>query len=127
MTKTVKRPAITQAMVLSLLKREALLMCDMCSVGGLFHEMEIDHHLALVDGGAHDVENMRFVCIDCHKPKSAREHKNNAKAKRLAKAKAAHEAGEKKASRMRSRGFDKSMTRKFDGRVVPRNPATAET
>lgn len=127
MTKTVKRPAITQAMQLALWRRFGSVLCSVCEIrlhGGLFHW---DHHLALVDDGAHEVENVRPVCFLCHRKKSAREHKNNAKAKRLAKAKAAHEAGEKKASRMKSRGFDKSMTRKFDGRVVFRIPATAET
>jgi 5-methylcytosine-specific restriction endonuclease McrA len=44
---------------------------------------EDDHHLALVDGGTNELSNRRLICIPCHKAKSAIEHKNNAKAKRI--------------------------------------------
>lgn len=45
----------------------------------------IDHWLALVDGGKHEDSNFRPIAPGCHARKSAREHKNNAKAKRIAK------------------------------------------
>lgn len=129
MTRTVQRKPITQAMQLALWKRHGIVLCDVCRticrdktfVTRFPILFQWDHHLALVDGGAHDVENIRPICPGCHRRKSAREHKNNAKAKRLAAAREAHERGEKKASRMKSRGFDKTRSKKFDGTVVPRN------
>jgi hypothetical protein len=47
-------------------------------------EVQYDHHLALVDGGKHSVENLRPICSVHHARKSAREHIANCKAKRLA-------------------------------------------
>lgn len=145
MTRTVERKPITQAMQLALWKRHGLVKCAECQflcndanagavvitfpdgTGLIVRDFHWDHHLALVDGGTHDVKNIRPLCLHCHRDKSAREHKNNAKAKRLAAAREAHQRGEKKASRMKSRGFDTHLSKKFNGQVVPRTPATAET
>lgn len=46
-------------------------------------QIQFDHHLALVDGGKHSVENLRPLCAFHHRKKSAREHIANCKAKRL--------------------------------------------
>lgn len=124
MTRTVDRKPITQAMQLALWKEHGAAICYVCRAMRAANNLHMDHVQALVDGGKHEIDNLRFVCVDCHRKKSAREHRNNSKAKRLAAAREAHERGEKKASRMKSRGFDKTRSRKMDGSVVPR--ATAE-
>jgi 5-methylcytosine-specific restriction endonuclease McrA len=59
---------------------------------------DIDHWLALIDGGRHVQENFRPLCSSCHARKSAREHRNNSKCKRVAK-KHSGQAREDKAKR----------------------------
>lgn len=111
-----KRPAITPAMRLAVLKAHgATVMCSNCGSDEMIGDIQIDHHLSLVDGGAHEVENLRPICIVCHKEKSAREHVANCKAKRLLK----------KHSQPRSEGKIKSRpfqgSRKFNGTPVWRD------
>ena len=113
-----KRPAITPAMRLSVLKAHgASVMCSDCGADVLVSDVQIDHHLALVDGGAHEVENLRPLCIPCHAAKSAREHKNNAKTKRIVKKRATPSGN----GSIKSRGFDKTLRRKMNGQVEKRN------
>ena len=108
-----KRPAITQAMRWAVLKEYgASVLCTECGDMTLLEEVQIDHHLALVDGGAHDVANIRPLCPRCHKVKSAREHVANCKAKRLLKK---HSSPTPEGS-IKSRGFQGS--RKFNGKVT---------
>lgn len=109
-----KRPAITPAMRLQVLKEhKASVMCSECGRDVLLSEVQIDHHLALINGGTHTVDNLRPLCPDpCHKHKSAREHRGNAKSKRLALAKTIHQqvvAGEivRPKSRIPSRPFQR--------------------
>ena len=104
-----------------------LCQCDdpECDVAVYISEAEIDHALALIDGGKHEGANFRPVSPGCHARKSAREHIANCKSKRLAKATETHEAVVAKvmarpAGKLRSRGFDKSLSRKFSGEVVRR-------
>ena len=58
-------------------------LCRSCYEPLKADSFEDDHHLALIDGGTNELSNRRLICIPCHKAKSATEHKNNAKAKRL--------------------------------------------
>lgn len=44
---------------------------------------DIDHALALIDGGKHEQSNFRPIAPGCHAKKSAREHRNNSKCKRV--------------------------------------------
>jgi len=113
---SVKRPTITAAMKLAVLRRRlTLVACAKCWCDFFLEDIEFDHHLAIIDGGAHTVENLRPLCGKCHALKSAREHKANCKAKRLA-------AGPKKSKHpLKSRGFDKTLTKKFSGEVVKRD------
>ena len=117
-----KRPAITPAMRLQVFKEfGAVVLCQVCGNTQRVADVAIDHHLALIDGGLHDTANLRPICTVCHKPKSATEHKNNAKAKRLAKARDELKAvlsGEKqkRPGTIKSRPF--SGWRKFDGSIV---------
>ena len=116
-----KRPAITPAMRLAVLKAHgATVMCSECGKLVPVTEVQIDHHLALVDGGAHDVANLRPLCPCCHKFKSAREHIANCKAKRIQKMHEEHVAivlgeAERPPSKIKSRPFQGS--RKFNGKI----------
>jgi hypothetical protein len=72
----------------------------------------IDHHLAWIDGGKHELENWRPLCDDCHRVKSAREHIANCKTKRIAAGREltrAILAGERarEPGKIKSRGFPK--------------------
>lgn len=122
MTRTVDRKPITQAMQLALWKQHGLALCYRCREFRAAGSLHVDHVLALVDGGAHDISNLRFICVHCHMAKSAHEHKENARAKRRAK----KHTNPLPPGKIKSRGFDKTKSRRFDGRVVPRNPASAD-
>lgn len=108
-----KRPAITAAMRLNVLKKfGAVVLCQICGDAEYVAVVQIDHERSLVDGGEHCADtNLRPVCIPCHARKSAREHKNNAKAKRLVK----KHSEPCKPGTIKSRGFQGS--RKFNGEI----------
>lgn len=109
-----RRRPITDGMKLAVLRcRVVLVACDSCHYSIPLRSIEFDHHLALVDGGKHTVENIRPLCGVCHAAKSAREHIANCKAKRLASG-----GRKRKGPPMRSRGFSKTLTKKFSGEVV---------
>jgi 5-methylcytosine-specific restriction endonuclease McrA len=97
--------------------------CAAC--GGAFTKADpaqFDHTIALELGGADTNENMRAIHGDaCHKPKTAADVKAIAKGKRQRK-----KFGPLRGTvpvrfkaKIKSRGFDKSRTRKLDGTVVP--------
>lgn len=64
------------------------------------------------------MESIRPLCTVCHAKKSAIEHKNNSKAKRIAKKRAGLT---KPKAKIAARGFDKTRTKGFDGKVRARN------
>jgi 5-methylcytosine-specific restriction endonuclease McrA len=79
---------------------------------------ELDHVIPLAMGGADDFENWQLLCRFHHLIKTVLDVKAIAKAKRLA-----GETGQNRRKReIRSRGFDKSKTRGFDGKVRERCP-----
>ena len=147
-----RRPAITDKMKMEVLRPQmAMIPCAICQdrifkdegrLGFIaaprayfgFEFIQFDHIQALVDGGKHEVENVRAVCLNCHRTKSAFEHKRNSKSKRLAAARTEHEAVlsrvmKREPSRIRSRGFGPN-TKKFSGAVSPskrRKPDHAST
>lgn len=107
-----KRPPISDSMKWNVVKvRQCFIDCDKCKERWPIQMIQFDHHLALIDGGAHDNSNIRPICVACHKPKSAAEHKNNAKAKRLLKK---HSKPTPEGS-IKSRGFQGS--RAFNGKI----------
>ena len=112
-----KRPAITASQRLHVLKRfGAVVLCQICGDAEYVAVIQIDHERSLVDGGEHCADtNLRPVCIPCHAKKSAREHKNNAKTKRIQK-KRAKPSGN---GSIKSRPFQGS--RKFNGEANWRN------
>lgn len=123
---TGRRPSITAQMKLDVLREHmAMVQCDGCEHFVPVGAVQFDHHLALIDGGTHTVDNLRPLCVTCHRPKSANEHKANCRAKRLAKARQAHDAivkreAEKVAGSIKSRGFDKALRKRMNGQVEKR-------
>ena len=119
------RKAITPAMKWDALRRADVHgACYVCKRLCPQDQFQFDHVQALVDGGAHDPENIAVICLWCHREKSAFEHQRNSKSKRLAQARAAHEAvlaGEpKKPSTIKSRGFDRTFKKKLNGKTERR-------
>ena len=123
-----KRPRFTTAQRLKCFEDHGAIVC--CQAPGCDNAMyikgcDIDHHLALVDGGKHEHENLRPICSSCHRKKSALEHKRNSKSKRLAAAQQVHRAIVQKVmakpvGKIKSRGFDKTRTKRFSGQVEKR-------
>ena len=113
-----KRPAITPAMRLNVLKKfGAVVLCQICGDAEYVAVVQIDHELALIDGGLHCAEtNLRPVCIPCHARKSAREHIAQRKSVRVRK----KHSNPKPEGKIKARGFDKSLRRKMNGQVEKR-------
>lgn len=120
------RPRFTASQRLRCFEDHGAIVC--CQAPGCDNAMyikgcDIDHHLALIDGGKHEGENIRPICSSCHRKKSAREHKSNSKAKRVAKAREVHRAVLAKVmkrpeGKIKGAGF--TGWRKFDGSIVRR-------
>lgn len=121
-----KRPSFTPKQRLDTFKAfGAVVLCqaDNCDAAIYIAEAELDHHLAIVDGGKHEQSNFRPICSSCHRKKSAREHRANSKAKRVAKAQEVHRAVvakvmSKSPGKIKGNGF--KAWRKFDGSIVRR-------
>jgi 5-methylcytosine-specific restriction endonuclease McrA len=94
----------------------AVCLCQVCGDVERIADMDLDHHLAIIDGGEHQTANLRPLCHSYHAKKSAMEHKNNCKAKRLALARGAIRAPGK----IKSRGFDKTLRKRMNGKVEKR-------
>lgn len=64
--------------------RLTVLPCPICGDAILPEQtIEFDHAHADVHGGPHEYQNLRPLHRDCHKKKTARDIKDNAKVKRL--------------------------------------------
>ncbi len=82
------RPRFTSSQRLKCFEDHGAIVCCQgpnCDSAVYIKGCDIDHHLALIDGGKHEQDNFRPLCGSCHARKSAYEHRQNAKAKRLAK------------------------------------------
>ena len=93
--------------------------CAVCGSETPLEEGEADHELSLFLGGADDESNLIWKCQPCH---SAKTHKHDAKAhakvRRLIKK--ADPENRKPRRPIQSRGFQKDLSRRFDGSVLPR-------
>lgn len=85
-----------------------------CETEGL----EFEHIVPLWMGGKDDDSNTAPMCRSHHKAKTALDAKMRAKTKRLI-AKGDPDR-ERKPSRLKSRGFDKTLRKKFNGTVERR-------
>jgi 5-methylcytosine-specific restriction endonuclease McrA len=105
-------------------KRQALeaygKACAACGAS-LLTKCEIDHRIQLWMGGPEDLANLQPLCVPCHAEKTAKDAGDRAKAKRR---KAKHTLGEPRPQSNRPlkgrNSFDKTRTRKFNGKVVAR-------
>ena len=77
----------------------------------------IDHRIPLFMGGADDDANLRFLCRVCDKLKTANDAAERGHVKRLL---ARQDGTRRPRQPIKSRGFDKSKTKKFNGEVVAR-------
>jgi len=81
--------------------------------------LEIDHIIPLELGGADDDTNLQALCHTHHKLKTKQDIKRIAKARRLRKKENPSDQTPRK-RQIQSKGFDKTRTRSFSGKVVPR-------
>lgn len=89
--------------------------CQKCGewLGDVWH---IDHRIPLAQGGAHAPSNWDALCVSCHRQKTKADVGQIAKTKRIIK----RETEGKKPSRLKSRGFSKTLRKKMDGTVERR-------
>lgn len=88
--------------------------CEKCRVKPDLYE--VDHRIPRARGGIHAPENWQILCVPCHKIKTKQDVSDIAKENRIID----RELNGPKTSRLRSRGFDKTKTRKFNGTVAKR-------
>lgn len=80
-------------------------------------DVQFDHAHSDVMGGAHEFQNLRPVHYDpCHKKKTKADIQANAKVKRIVCG-----GRKKRGPKIKSRGFDKKLTKTFGGKVRLRN------
>src|SRR5690348_17156987 len=111
-----KRQPITERMKIDALLDMYGIYCIECD--GLIcpgQPIQWDHRHALVHGGPHDYRNIRPVHVECHKKKTARDIKANAKVKRLR-----GETCNAPSKPIQSRGFSKRFRKRLNGVVVTR-------
>lgn len=92
--------------------RKFLGQCALCSrsLAGTWH---IDHVIPIALTGKHEMSNWQALCVKCHSEKTKDDIGNIAKTNRLIKA----DFEPHKPSRIKSRGFDKSLRKRMDGTV----------
>ena len=108
-------PSFTAAQRLAVFETFGAVVCcqgDACENVIRIKGCDIDHHLAIIDGGSHDLSNWRPLCDPCHAKKSAREHISNCKCKRVSRAQVIHKAVVDRVmtrppGKIKSRGFSK--------------------
>ena len=96
---------------------EAKGRCQVCGekLSGAY---EIDHCVSLFLGGKHEPSNWRVTHPECHREITRKQAGVHAKVKRM-KAKA-EGTFVKRGPKLGGRGFDKTRTRRFDWKVVPK-------
>lgn len=77
--------------------------------------IQFDHRQAMIHGGPHEYKNLWPIHTDCHKAKTARDVKANAKVKRIAKG-----GRKRRGPALKSKGFDKTLRRTMAGKVEKR-------
>lgn len=78
-----KRKPITAAMKLAVLATNGKALCYRCQQFYVIGCIQFDHVQALVDKGAHDISNIRPICLGCHKKKAPSNISETAKANDL--------------------------------------------
>lgn len=108
-------------------KREAFKRSDgiceanRCSTRILRTTCEYDHILPDALGGDNSLSNCACLCKECHSVKTNGVVGDKFEiAKRRRQAKRQGKAKQRRGQRLQSRGFDKTLSRKFNGSVVAR-------
>lgn len=116
------RPERTPRKTFSKKMRQAIaaLQGDLCAAceDPLGEHFDIDHINPLALTGTNNLENLVALHPECHAPKTKKDVKAIAKARRIGK----RETQGPKPSRLKSRGFDKSKSKRFNGAVTDRKP-----
>lgn len=99
--------------------------CEVCDVK-LTGKYEIDHIIALDHSGKHEPSNWRVLCVDCHKPKTAKDIGISAKINRLHEKHGFKDRKRQERPKIQGRGFSRDMTKRFDGSVVKRTPKSRD-
>lgn len=81
--------------------------------------LDVDHIIALWNGGNNDRTNLEALCTACHGQKTKAEAALRAKADRQGGFKGQAARRQKNGSKLKSRGFDKTRSKGFDGKVRP--------
>ena len=90
--------------------------CAKCREKVSLGEYAIDHIQALDHLGAHSLDNWQLLCKPCHTVKTGNDVKASAKGRRLR-----GEVGNGPRKEIRSRGFDRTRSKGFDGKVRVRD------
>ena len=92
--------------------------CAECRCPITLAEMQDDHENPIWCGGNNDPDNRQGLCVGCHKFKTKGEAKARGKVKRLERERL---YGRKvRVSKIESRGFNKHLSKRFDGTVEVR-------
>lgn len=91
-------------------------LCDYVGRTRILRAMVDEHIVPLWLGGSNDLSNREFTCEACAYRKTKDDISRIAKTKRLIR----KHTEPRPPSRFQSRGFNKSKSRRFDGRVVDR-------
>lgn len=80
---------------------------------------EVDHRVSLWMGGADELHNLECLCVPCHANKT---HGHDAPARAKTKRLIARANGTRRERKpIQSKGFDRTKTRGFDGKVRDRH------
>ena len=93
-----------------------------CVKCGAKDGLDIDHRVPIALGGSNEPDNLQLLCREgcgAHKAKTREDVGRIAKAKRVG-AKDRGEKPQKFVRKLCGRGFDKTVSKKFDGTVVKR-------
>ena len=99
-------------------KQEGLCGCG-CGqkMNALSDKITDEHVKPLSMGGTNDLSNRELWLTECTKPKTAGEATVRAKAERQSGRKGQYARRKKNGSKLQSRGFDKSLRKKMNGKV----------
>ncbi|MEM8626967.1 MAG: HNH endonuclease signature motif containing protein [Pseudomonadota bacterium] len=113
---------VTQATRVKVFQRDGGL-CQVCGVKiDVSTRWDVDHELSLENGGSNDPENLRLICVPCHKAKTAQDRKTAAKNRSVY----AKHIGAKPTNRRPMPGSkDSPWRRRMDGTVVRREDGHA--
>lgn len=112
MTKPISRKMAVDCLLWIVENHIGVLFCTICHAPcKAGQDIQFDHIHAIVHEGPHEYQNLRPVHAECHKKKTARDIKDNAKVKRLANPKPSKHPMPKTGRKIPSRPFRKSVPR----------------